>query len=114
MSTSQRRSGRPTVVGDNVHLKILPRIAYDDRKDAVIRFCGAQTELTTPVSISPLFLCPQRPFFIAMKLNLQYLRTTSGYYKLASLYSGCQKNVPVLKRFFLQPYNRATVYTAIP
>ena len=38
----------PTVVGDNVHLKIVPRIAYDDRKDAVIRFFGAQTELTTP------------------------------------------------------------------
>jgi len=29
-------------------------------------------------------------------------------------YSGCQKNVAVFKRFFLQPYNRATVYTAIP
>ena len=38
----------PIVVGDNVHLKIVPRIAYDDRKDAVIRFFGAQTELTTP------------------------------------------------------------------
>jgi type II secretory pathway component GspD/PulD (secretin) len=38
----------PTVLGDNVHLKIVPRIAYDDRKDAVIRFFGAQTELTTP------------------------------------------------------------------
>ncbi len=33
---------------------------------------------------------------------------------LSALYSGCQKNVPVFKRFFLQPYNRATVYTAIP
>jgi type II secretory pathway component GspD/PulD (secretin) len=38
----------PIVVGDNVHLKIVPRIAYDDRKDAVIRFFEAQTELTTP------------------------------------------------------------------
>jgi hypothetical protein len=39
----------PTVVGDNVHLKIVPRIAYDDRQDAVVRFFGAQTELTVPV-----------------------------------------------------------------
>jgi hypothetical protein len=39
----------PTIVGDNAHLKIVPRIAYDDRKDAVIRFFGAQTELTTPL-----------------------------------------------------------------
>jgi type II secretory pathway component GspD/PulD (secretin) len=39
----------PTVVGDNVHLKIVPRIAYDDRQDAVIRFFGAQTELTVPI-----------------------------------------------------------------
>ena len=39
----------PTVVGDNVHLKIVPRIAYDHRKDAVIRFFGAQTELTAPL-----------------------------------------------------------------
>ena len=38
----------PIVAGDNVHLKIVPRVAYDDRKDAVIRFFGAQTELTTP------------------------------------------------------------------
>jgi hypothetical protein len=29
-------------------LKIVPRIAYDDRADAVIRFFGAQTELTAP------------------------------------------------------------------
>ena len=36
----------PTVVGDNVHLKIVPRIAYDHRKDGVIRFFEAQTELT--------------------------------------------------------------------
>lgn len=39
----------PTVVGDSVHLKIIPRIAYDDRRDAVIRFFGAQTELTVPI-----------------------------------------------------------------
>ncbi len=38
----------PIVVGDNVHLKIVPRVAYDDHKDGVIRFFEAQTELTTP------------------------------------------------------------------
>ena len=38
----------PTVVGDNVHLKIVPRIAYDHREDAVVRFFGARTELTIP------------------------------------------------------------------
>jgi type II secretory pathway component GspD/PulD (secretin) len=38
----------PTVVGGHVHLKIVPRIAYDDRQDDVIRFFGAQTELTVP------------------------------------------------------------------
>ncbi len=38
----------PTVMSDNVHLKIVPRIAYDDRKDAVIRFFEARTELTAP------------------------------------------------------------------
>ena len=38
----------PTVVGDNVHLKIVPSISYADSKDGVIRFFGAQTELTTP------------------------------------------------------------------
>lgn len=37
----------PTIVGDHVHLKIVPRVAYDHRKDAVIRFFAAQTELTT-------------------------------------------------------------------
>jgi len=36
-------------VGDIVHLKILPRLAYDDRQDAVIRFFAAQTELTAPL-----------------------------------------------------------------
>ncbi|MGD9238454.1 MAG: secretin N-terminal domain-containing protein [Desulfobacterales bacterium] len=39
----------PTIVGDNVHLKIVPRIAYDHRKDAVVRFFAAQTELTVPL-----------------------------------------------------------------
>jgi len=39
----------PTLAGDNAHLKIVPRIAYDDRQDAVIRFFGAQTELTVPL-----------------------------------------------------------------
>ena len=38
----------PTITGDNVILKIVPRIAYDDREDDVIRFFGAQTELTVP------------------------------------------------------------------
>jgi hypothetical protein len=38
----------PTVVGNNVHLKIVPRIAYDHRQDAVVRFFGARTELTVP------------------------------------------------------------------
>ena len=38
----------PIVAGDNVHLKIVPFVAYDDRKDGVIRFFEAQTELTTP------------------------------------------------------------------
>ena len=39
----------PTVVGDSVHLKIVPRIVYDGRQDAVIRFFEAQTELTVPI-----------------------------------------------------------------
>jgi len=38
----------PTVMGDRVHLKIVPRISYDDRKDDVVRFFEAQTELTVP------------------------------------------------------------------
>jgi type II secretory pathway component HofQ len=38
----------PTVVGNNVHLEIVPRIAYDHREDAVVRFFGARTELTVP------------------------------------------------------------------
>ena len=39
----------PTVIGNNVHLKIIPRITYDERQDGVIRFFGAQTELTVPI-----------------------------------------------------------------
>ena len=39
----------PTVMGDNVHLKIVPRLAYDDREDAVILFVAAQTEVTAPL-----------------------------------------------------------------
>jgi len=38
----------PTVAGDNVLLRIVPRIAYGDRKDAIVRFYGAQTELAVP------------------------------------------------------------------
>jgi len=36
----------PTIAGDIVHLKIVPRIAYGDQNEAIIRFYGAQTELT--------------------------------------------------------------------
>jgi type II secretory pathway component GspD/PulD (secretin) len=36
----------PTVAGENVHMRIVPRIAYGDRNDAIIRFYAAQTELT--------------------------------------------------------------------
>ena len=39
----------PTIVGDNVHLRIVPRLAYDRRKDGVVRFFAAQTELTAPL-----------------------------------------------------------------
>jgi type II secretory pathway component GspD/PulD (secretin) len=39
----------PTIVGDKVHLKIVPRLAYDHRKDGVVRFFAAQTELTAPL-----------------------------------------------------------------
>ncbi|MEJ2166259.1 MAG: secretin N-terminal domain-containing protein [Desulfobacterales bacterium] len=38
----------PAVAGESVLLKIVPRIAYGDRSDAIIRFYGAQTELTVP------------------------------------------------------------------
>jgi hypothetical protein len=38
----------PMAAAENVHLRIVPRIAYGDRNDAIIRFYGAQTELTVP------------------------------------------------------------------
>ena len=38
----------PTVTDNHVILKIVPRLCYDDREDAVIRFFGAQTELSVP------------------------------------------------------------------
>jgi hypothetical protein len=38
----------PTIAGDIVHLRIVPRIAYGDRNEAIIRFYGAQTEVTAP------------------------------------------------------------------
>ena len=37
----------PTLAGDLVHLKIVPRAAYGKGNEAIIRFYGAQTELTT-------------------------------------------------------------------
>ncbi len=39
----------PTITGENAHLKIVPRLSYDDHQDAVIRFFGAQTELAVPL-----------------------------------------------------------------
>ncbi len=36
----------PTIAGDLVHLKIVPRAAYGAENEAIIRFYGAQTELT--------------------------------------------------------------------
>ena len=36
----------PTIAGDLVHLKIVPRAAYGEGNEAIIRFYGAQTELT--------------------------------------------------------------------
>jgi hypothetical protein len=36
----------PTIAGDLVHLKIVPRAAYGEENEAMIRFYGAQTELT--------------------------------------------------------------------
>ncbi|MGB5749758.1 MAG: secretin N-terminal domain-containing protein [Desulfobacterales bacterium] len=38
----------PTIFADNVLVKIVPRIAYDDNPDGVVRFYGAQTEVTVP------------------------------------------------------------------
>jgi len=39
----------PTVAGENVHLRIVPRVAYGDQEEAIIRYYGAQTELTVPL-----------------------------------------------------------------
>lgn len=39
----------PTIAGDIIHLRIVPRIAYGDRNEAIIRFYGAQTEATVPL-----------------------------------------------------------------
>jgi hypothetical protein len=38
----------PIISDENVLLKIVPRMAYDDDKDAVVRFYGAQTEVRVP------------------------------------------------------------------
>ena len=38
----------PTIYADNVLIKIVPRIAYDDNPDGVVRFYGAQTEVSVP------------------------------------------------------------------
>ena len=37
----------PTTAGDLVHLRIVPRIAYGEKNEAVMRFYGARTEVTT-------------------------------------------------------------------
>ena len=39
----------PTIVDNRVNLKIVPRVAYDNTKEGVIRFYGAQTEITAPL-----------------------------------------------------------------
>ena len=39
----------PTLAGDLVHLKIVPRIAYSEGDEAVVRFFGAQTQVTTTI-----------------------------------------------------------------
>lgn len=38
----------PIISGDNVLLKIVPRMAHDDNEDGIVRFYGAQTEVTVP------------------------------------------------------------------
>lgn len=38
----------PIISGDSVLIKIVPRIAYDDTPGGVVRFYGAQTEVTVP------------------------------------------------------------------
>ena len=37
----------PTIARNLVHLKVVPRVAYDERRDGIVRFYGAQTEVTT-------------------------------------------------------------------
>lgn len=39
----------PTIVGDHANIKIIPRMSYDDTEAGVIRFYGAQTEISAPV-----------------------------------------------------------------
>ena len=39
----------PRIVGDQVNLKIVPRVAQDNTADGVIRFHGAQTHLVVPL-----------------------------------------------------------------
>jgi len=38
----------PMIFSDRVLIKIVPRMAYDDDPDAVVRFYGAQTEVSVP------------------------------------------------------------------
>lgn len=38
----------PTIFSDRVLMKIVPRMAYDDDPDAVVRFYGARTEVSVP------------------------------------------------------------------
>lgn len=39
----------PQVLGDQVNLKIIPRVTHDDSRDGVIRFHGAQTNIMVPL-----------------------------------------------------------------
>ena len=39
----------PRIVGDQVNLQIIPRVAHDNTTDGVIRFYGAQTRLVVPL-----------------------------------------------------------------
>ena len=39
----------PRIVGDQVNLKIIPRVTHDNTTDGVIRFHGAQTNLMVPL-----------------------------------------------------------------
>jgi hypothetical protein len=38
----------PMIFSDNVLIRIVPRMAYDDEEDAVVRFYGVQTEVSVP------------------------------------------------------------------